>query len=103
MITSGPKVVTRLWNQLKTSGTVPSKVAQGHHRASTPAEDCYLALRSRRHMQTMAPHLARDLAAESGRRISRQTIYSRPTETDLYPRRPVWSVSLTAFSRKDGY
>ncbi|GFU10128.1 hypothetical protein TNCV_3449221 [Trichonephila clavipes] len=33
--------------------------------------------------------LARNLAALSGRRISRQTLYSRLAETVLYVRRPV--------------
>ncbi|GFX95596.1 transposable element Tcb2 transposase [Trichonephila clavipes] len=59
-------------------------VGQVHHRASTSAHDRYLALCALRHRQTTVPQLARDHATMSGRRISRQTLYSRLTETGLY-------------------
>ncbi|GFT52150.1 hypothetical protein TNCV_4493731 [Trichonephila clavipes] len=39
--------------------------------------------------RAMAPQLARDLAAMSGRKVSRQTVYSRLAESGLYFRRPV--------------
>ncbi|GFU15198.1 hypothetical protein TNCV_4559101 [Trichonephila clavipes] len=50
---------------------------------------------------TKIPLFACDLAVVSGRKISRQTVYSRLEETGLYARRPVWCVPLTASSRKD--
>ncbi|KAF8781683.1 hypothetical protein HNY73_012057 [Argiope bruennichi] len=50
-----PKVVSRLWNQFQTNGTVTRKAGQGYHRATTPAQDRYLALRARRHRLTTAP------------------------------------------------
>ncbi|GFU71843.1 transposable element Tcb1 transposase [Trichonephila clavipes] len=101
MVTSSPKVVFHLWNQFKTSSTVTRKVCQGRVRASTSAQNWYLALSAQRHRRTRAPHFARDLAAVSGRRISRQTVYSNIPETGLYASRPVWRVHLTASSRKN--
>ncbi|GFT95616.1 transposable element Tcb2 transposase [Trichonephila clavipes] len=92
---------SRSQNEFQTSGTVSSKVNQGHHRASASARDHYLALRARRHRWTTAHQLARDLDAVSGRRISRQTLYSRLAETVLYAWRPGLCVSLTISNRKD--
>ncbi|GFW88441.1 hypothetical protein TNCV_3552111 [Trichonephila clavipes] len=74
MVTSGPKVVSRLWNQFQTSGIVTKKVGQCRHRASASAMDRYSAGSARRHGRAMALQLARDLAAAYGRRISRQSI-----------------------------
>ncbi|GFY35768.1 uncharacterized protein TNCV_4841451 [Trichonephila clavipes] len=68
-----PKVISRLWNQFQTSGTVTMKVGQGRHKVSTSPQDRYLALSPRRHKGTTMFQLARDLVAVSGRRISRQT------------------------------
>ncbi|GFT05881.1 hypothetical protein TNCV_3926391 [Trichonephila clavipes] len=66
------------------SKQVPREVVLGHHRATTSAQDCYLALRARRHRRTKAPQLARDFTAVSGKRISRKTVYSRLSETGIY-------------------
>ncbi|GFY01182.1 transposable element Tcb2 transposase [Trichonephila clavipes] len=65
------------------------KASQSHHRASASAQDRYLALSARRHRRTTAPQLARDLAAVSGRRISRQTVNKHLKEIGLYARLPV--------------
>ncbi|GFT83685.1 hypothetical protein TNCV_2826121 [Trichonephila clavipes] len=43
------KVISRLWNQFQTKGTVTRKVNQGRHRAMTSAQDLYMALSARRH------------------------------------------------------
>ncbi|GFW32209.1 hypothetical protein TNCV_2142911 [Trichonephila clavipes] len=51
--------------------------------------------------RTSAPQLARDLAAVSERRISRQTLYIRLAKTVLYARRPVLCAPLTTSNRKD--
>lgn len=95
-----PKVVSRLWNQFPTSGTVTRKPGQGRPRATTPAQDRYLALSARRHRQTTATELSRDLAAASGKRISRQTVYRRLAERALYARRPVVCLPLSASHRR---
>ncbi|GFV95956.1 hypothetical protein TNCV_2096251 [Trichonephila clavipes] len=62
IVTSGRKVVSRLWNQIQTSGTVTRKVSQVRHGASTSAQDRYLDLSPRRHRWTTALQLDCDLA-----------------------------------------
>ncbi|GFU91050.1 hypothetical protein TNCV_4923811 [Trichonephila clavipes] len=74
---------------------VTRKFGQGHHRALTSAQFHYLSLLARRHRCTMAPQFARDLPAVPGRRVSRQTVYSRLAETDFYARRSFCCVPLT--------
>ncbi|GFT27030.1 hypothetical protein TNCV_4675571 [Trichonephila clavipes] len=101
MCTRGLKVVSRLWNQFQTSGTVTRKVIQGCRRASTFAHDRYLALSARQHRWTTAAQFNRDLFAVTGRRISRKTVYSRLAETVLHARRLVLCVHLAASNRKD--
>ncbi|GFW04580.1 hypothetical protein TNCV_2225981 [Trichonephila clavipes] len=59
-----------------------------------------LGIKRSRHKQTTAPQLAPDLAAGSGRKISRQAFNSRHPETGLYIRYPVRYVQLTASNRK---
>ncbi|GFT24677.1 hypothetical protein TNCV_2856151 [Trichonephila clavipes] len=86
MVTSGPKGIPQLWKQFQTSSIVTWKVSEGRHRASTTAQYRNLVLSAQRHRRTTVPHLARDLAALSGRRISRQIVYSRLVETGLYDR-----------------
>ncbi|GFU66113.1 hypothetical protein TNCV_2857861 [Trichonephila clavipes] len=76
-------------------------VSQGRHRASTTAQNCYLALSARRHRWTTFHQLAHDLAAVSGREISKKTLYRRLAKTILYTRSPVLRVPLIASNRKD--
>ncbi|GFW72374.1 hypothetical protein TNCV_704111 [Trichonephila clavipes] len=80
---------------------VTRKVSQDHHRASTSAQDHYLTLSARRHRRTTSPHLVRDLAAVSRRRISRKTVYSCLAEIVLYTRRQVLCVPSTTSNRKN--
>ncbi|GFW66902.1 hypothetical protein TNCV_4687871 [Trichonephila clavipes] len=69
---------------LSSSGNVTRKVNQGSPRASKSAQDRYLPLTARRHRWTMAPRLTRDLAAGSGRSISRQTVYSHLSHLERF-------------------
>ncbi|GFW60082.1 hypothetical protein TNCV_4893341 [Trichonephila clavipes] len=52
--------------------------------------DHYLALNARWHRRKTAHQLARYVAAVSGRRCFQQRAYSRPAETNIYARRPVY-------------
>ncbi|GFV47476.1 transposable element Tcb2 transposase [Trichonephila clavipes] len=99
MVTSRLKRVSWLGNKFQTSGTLSRKAGKGLHRASTSAQDRYLAFYARRPRWTMAPQLVRDLTAVSGRRISLQTVYNCFAETDIYSRLRVWCVPLAAYSR----
>ncbi|GFX84387.1 hypothetical protein TNCV_4134971 [Trichonephila clavipes] len=77
MGTSGLKVISRFWNQFQTSSTVPRMINHGRQRESTSAQDRYWALSVRRHKRITDPQLTSDFSALSGRRISRQIVYSR--------------------------
>ncbi|GFV62698.1 hypothetical protein TNCV_901531 [Trichonephila clavipes] len=68
---------------------------EGRKRASTSAQDQYLALSSRRHRWTMTPQLSRDLAAVSVRRAE-SVRCCRPSKTVHYAWRPVLCVALAA-------
>ncbi|GFV11275.1 hypothetical protein TNCV_3723641 [Trichonephila clavipes] len=65
------KGVSRLWNQFQKSGTDTKKVGQGLQRATKSKQDRYLALSTRHHKQATVPELTCDLAAGSGRKISK--------------------------------
>ncbi|GFW78733.1 hypothetical protein TNCV_4261561 [Trichonephila clavipes] len=77
------------------------KGRQLRYRPRPLTEDRYLVLSARRHKWTKIPQLARDLAAVSGRKISRQTLHSRLAETVIYAQRPVLRVPLIASYWKD--
>ncbi|GFX33964.1 hypothetical protein TNCV_911671 [Trichonephila clavipes] len=57
--------------KLSSCGVVGKKVGRDRKRALTSARGRYWVLNARRHKRATAPHLVRDLAAVSGRRISR--------------------------------
>ncbi|GFV34826.1 hypothetical protein TNCV_1451301 [Trichonephila clavipes] len=96
-----PKGVSRLWNQLQTSGIVSRMVGQDHHRAITPVQNRYVASSTERHRRTTAPQLARELIVVSGKRISGKTVNRRLAANVFYPWLPVVCVPLTASNRKD--
>ncbi|GFU42583.1 hypothetical protein TNCV_4556881 [Trichonephila clavipes] len=56
--TSGPKLTSRLCNQLRTGGTLTRRMGQVRHRATTSAQDRFLISRARRSRRTTAPQLA---------------------------------------------
>ncbi|GFT04782.1 transposable element Tcb2 transposase [Trichonephila clavipes] len=61
----------------------------GRPRATTPAEDRFLALSARRRRTTTVPQLVADHFQASGRRISATTVRNRLHNAGLYARRPV--------------
>ena len=63
-------VVSRLWQQFQTTGTITRRTGQGLPRITTPSEDRYVALNARRHRDLTAGQLSQDLSAASGTRIS---------------------------------
>lgn len=88
------KMVSRFWNEFQTSGTIIRRPDQSRPRATTAANDSYLALSAREHRQTTATVFTRDLAAPSRTRISRQTVYRRLADT-LYAQNPVVCLLLS--------
>ncbi|GFX33582.1 HTH_Tnp_Tc3_2 domain-containing protein [Trichonephila clavipes] len=70
-------VVQRLWDQYQSEDSVSRRPVPGRPRATTPAEDRFLALSARRKRTTTVPQLVADHFQASGRRISATTVRNR--------------------------
>ncbi|GFV41643.1 transposable element Tcb2 transposase [Trichonephila clavipes] len=70
-------VVQRLWDQYQSEDSVSRRPVPGRPRATTPAEDRFLALSARRRRTTTVPQLVADNFQASGRRISATTRRNR--------------------------
>ncbi|GFT93481.1 HTH_Tnp_Tc3_2 domain-containing protein [Trichonephila clavipes] len=66
-------VVQRLWDQYQSEDSVSRRPVPGRPRATTPAEDRFLALSARRRRTHCAQLVANHFQA-SGRRISATTV-----------------------------
>ncbi|GFV77643.1 transposable element Tcb2 transposase [Trichonephila clavipes] len=86
-------VVQRLWDQYQSEDSVSRRPVPGRPRATTPAEERFLALSARRRRTTTVPQLVADHFQASGRRISATTVRNRLHNAGLYARRPVVCVS----------
>ncbi|GFX68050.1 transposable element Tcb1 transposase [Trichonephila clavipes] len=74
----------------------PRKTARGGRvRSTTPAEDRYIVLSTKRNRRTTAQQVANQFLAASGKQISRKTVARRLRGGGLYARRPVVCVPLT--------
>ncbi|GFW22207.1 transposable element Tcb2 transposase [Trichonephila clavipes] len=95
-------VVQRLWDQYQSEDSVSRRPVPGRPRATTPAEDRFLALSARRRRTTTVPQLVADHFQASGRRISATTVRNRLHNAGLYARRPVVCVPLNGRQRRNG-
>ncbi|GFS62561.1 HTH_Tnp_Tc3_2 domain-containing protein [Trichonephila clavipes] len=82
-------VVQRLWDQYQSEDSVSRRPAPGRPRATTPAEDRFLALSARRRRTTTVPQLVADHFQASGRRISATTVRNRLHNAGCMQRRPL--------------
>ncbi|GFX95854.1 transposable element Tcb2 transposase [Trichonephila clavipes] len=96
-------VVQRLWNQYQSEDSVSRRPVPGRPRATTPAEDRFLALSARRRRTTTVPQLVADHFQASGRRISATTVRNRLHNAGLHARRPVVCVPSTDDSEGTAY
>ncbi|GFT04261.1 transposable element Tcb2 transposase [Trichonephila clavipes] len=94
-------VVQRLWDQYQSEDSVSRRPVPGRPRATTPAEDRFLALSARRRRTTTVPQLVADPFQASGRRISATTVRNRLQNAGLYARRPVVCVPLNGRQRRN--
>ncbi|GFV43554.1 transposable element Tcb2 transposase [Trichonephila clavipes] len=94
-------VVQRLWDQYKSEDSVSRRPVPGRPRATTPAEDRFLALSARRRRTTTVQQLVADHFQASGRRISATTVRNRLHNAGLYARRPVVCVPLNGRQRRN--
>ncbi|GFU75251.1 uncharacterized protein TNCV_2056941 [Trichonephila clavipes] len=96
-------VVQGLWDQYQSEDSVSRRPVPGPPRATTPAEDRFLALSARRRRTTTVPQLVADHFQASGRRISATTVRNRLHNAGLYARRPVVCVPSTDDSEGTAY
>ncbi|GFV55215.1 transposable element Tcb2 transposase [Trichonephila clavipes] len=94
-------VVQRLWDQYQSEDSVSRRPVPGRPRATTPAEDRFLALSARRRRTTTVPQLVADHFQASGRRNSATMVRNRLHNAGLYARRPVVCVPLNGRQRRN--
>ena len=82
-------VISNLWSQFKTSGTVCKRPGRGRPKGTTTNEDLYLFLSVKRHRTATASQLSRDLAAATGTSVSTKSVSRRLYERGLYARKAV--------------
>ncbi|GFT35674.1 uncharacterized protein TNCV_2849641 [Trichonephila clavipes] len=82
-------VVQRLWDQYQSEDSVSRRPVPGRPRATTPAEDRFLALSARRRRNHYCAAARCRHFQASGRRISATTVRNRLHNAGLYARRPV--------------
>ncbi|GFY15847.1 transposable element Tcb2 transposase [Trichonephila clavipes] len=93
-------IVSRLWRQFQTTGTAIRGFSSGRPRGTTPADDRYIVLQTRRNRRQIAGEIARHTTQATGRPISRFTVARRLHGGGLFARRPVRCVPLTPAHRR---
>ncbi|GFX72267.1 transposable element Tc1 transposase [Trichonephila clavipes] len=88
-------IVSRLWRQFQTTGTVIRGFSSGRPRGTTPADDRYIVLQARRNRRQTAGEIARHTTQATGRPISRFTVARRLHGGGLFARCPVRCVPLS--------
>ncbi|GFX96414.1 transposable element Tcb1 transposase [Trichonephila clavipes] len=92
-------IVSPLWRQFQTTGTVIRGFSSGRPRGTTPADDRYIVLQARRNRRQTAGEIAIITTQATGRPISRFTVARRLHGGGLFARRPVRCVPLTPAHR----
>ncbi|GFY28840.1 transposable element Tcb1 transposase [Trichonephila clavipes] len=88
-------VISRLWQLFQDDGNVSRCYSTDRPRITTPNEDRYLEVTSKRNRRSTTSDLSRQLSSATGMTVSRQTVYRRLGHIGLYARRPVRCVPLT--------
>ncbi|GFW55066.1 transposable element Tcb2 transposase [Trichonephila clavipes] len=88
-------VVSRLWKSFKTTGMCSRWHGERRVRSTTPADDRFIVLSSKRNRCTTAQQVANQFLAASGKQISRKTVARRLRGGGLYACRLVVCVPLT--------
>ncbi|GFU57128.1 transposable element Tcb1 transposase [Trichonephila clavipes] len=70
-------IVSRLWRQFQTTGTAIRGFSSGRPRGTTPADERYIVLQTRRNRRQTAGEIARHTTQATGRPISRFTVARR--------------------------
>ncbi|GFX21933.1 transposable element Tcb1 transposase [Trichonephila clavipes] len=91
-------VLSRLWQRFQDDGNVSRCYSTGRPRVTTPNEDRYLAVTSKRNRRSTASDLCRQLSSAIGTTASRQTVYRRLGHIGIYAR--IGLFSLNSDSRR---
>ncbi|GFT01747.1 transposable element Tcb1 transposase [Trichonephila clavipes] len=67
------RVISRLWQRFQDDGNVSRCYSTGRHRVTTPNDDRYLAVTSKRNKRSTASDLSRQLSSATSATVSRQT------------------------------
>ncbi|GFX25279.1 transposable element Tc1 transposase [Trichonephila clavipes] len=89
-------VISRLWQRIQGDGNVSRCYSTAHPRVTTPNEKRYFAVTAKINKRSRASDLSRQLSSATGTTVSRQTMYRCLGHIDLYARKPVRCVPLTA-------
>ncbi|GFU55537.1 transposable element Tcb1 transposase [Trichonephila clavipes] len=89
-------VISRLWQRFQDDSNASRCYSTGRSQVTTPNEDRYLAVTSKRNRLSTASALSRQLSSATGTTVSSQTVYRRLGHIGLYARRPVRCVPPTA-------
>ncbi|GFU68823.1 transposable element Tcb1 transposase [Trichonephila clavipes] len=82
-------VISRLWQRFQDNGNVSRYYSTDRPRVTTPNEDRYFAVTTKKNRRNTALDLSRLLSSATGTTVSRQTLYRRLGNIGLYARRPV--------------
>ncbi|GFV45757.1 HTH_Tnp_Tc3_2 domain-containing protein [Trichonephila clavipes] len=89
-------VISRLSQRFQDDGNGSRCYSTGRPQVTTPNEDRYLAVTSKRNRRSTASDLSCQLSSATGTTVSKQTVYRRLGHIGLYVHRPVRCVPLTA-------
>ncbi|GFW63128.1 transposable element Tcb1 transposase [Trichonephila clavipes] len=92
-------VISRLWQRFEDDGNVSRRYDTDHPdrpRVTIPNEDLCLAVTLKRSRRSRASNLSRQLSASTGMTVPKQILNRCLGHTDLYARRLLGCVPLTA-------
>ncbi|GBM84008.1 hypothetical protein AVEN_110138-1 [Araneus ventricosus] len=92
-------VISRLWKQFQTSQTVVRIPVAGRPRVTTPAEDRYIVVASKRNQRSTFTRVTSMVAAAIHKTVSANTVRRRLHMNGLYARVPRDCVPLSVHSR----
>ncbi|GFV00098.1 HTH_Tnp_Tc3_2 domain-containing protein [Trichonephila clavipes] len=89
-------VISRFWKRFQDDGNVSRCYSTGRPRVTTPNEARYLVVTAKKNRRSTASDLSRHLSSAIGTTVSRQTAYRSLGHINVYARRAVRCVPLTA-------
>ncbi|GFX33698.1 transposable element Tcb2 transposase [Trichonephila clavipes] len=93
-------VISRIWNRFLETGSAGRRPEEHRTRTTTPNEDRYLVLMTRRHRNMNAILLQQHLRSATGTTVSTQTVRNRLHGVGMYARRPISRLSVHPDNRR---